>query len=461
MLTLVSTRVGGGVVGVPYATDLLGYVFSLCFQIVYVPVGILSCWMLLQAKTITGRASLSDLGIYAYGNISIYLINIVVALAQLGFPIIFFIVFGDVAGNLIERTGVDKDSFFTSRLFTQSLLGIGLLFLIIKKEIHQLKYGGLVILSFCFIFLGLFFIHYLTSDPEPEPTADLLDTKFSIKFFTGFPTLITSYAFQTTFFTAFASLKNKTNKNGQLADFFGRIFVFIIYTASPLITYGLYGANVEKNLLKSISKEDGTYPVILEIIFLFIPALAIPIIFFIGKEAVLIIFDEITRKSYSKQNKSTVKASKQEKKVEVQEVELSGEVRNSPKIGKFDEESKQENSGNQNNGDIIQSDMEEAEKVINPKEYLNMKPQYYYIVTVTCYLMVLILSITVGDVSIFFGLIGSTAGSFVLWIGPGSFYIIGVHKEKYPLKTRFEKFGYVAAWVYLIFGILALLGLNS
>ena len=352
MLTLMGTRIGGGVVGVPYATDILGYVFSLCFQLVYVPTAILSIWMLLQAKTITGRASLSDLGIYSYGNISIYLINMIVALAQLGFPIIFFIVFGDVAGNLIERAGVDKDSFFSSRMFTHSLLGGALLFLILKREIHQLKYGGLVVLCFSFLFIVLFFIHYLTSDPDPEPVADLLDTKISIKFFTGFPTILTSYAFQTTFFTAFASLKHKTNRNGQLADFFAKLFVFIVYNASPLIAYGLYGANIEKNLLKSVSKEDGTFPIFLEAIFLLISSMSIPIIFFIGKEAVLIIFDEITRKSYSKQNKVMSLRTGKDKN---QEVELSGEVNNTPKPQRFvnsDEESKQPST--ENEGNIIE-----------------------------------------------------------------------------------------------------------
>lgn len=104
--------------------------------------------MLLQARTMSGRASLSDLGIYSYGNISIYVINVIVALAQLGFPIIFFIVFGDVSGNLLERLGADHNSFWVSRWFTQTVLGLLLLYLILKKEIHQLKYAGLVILCF-------------------------------------------------------------------------------------------------------------------------------------------------------------------------------------------------------------------------------------------------------------------------------------------------------------------------
>ena len=68
-----------------------------------------------------------------------------------------------------------------------------------------------------------------------------------------------------------------------------------------------------------------------------------------------------------------------------------------------------------------------------------MKPLYYYLVTVICYLVVLFLSITVSDVTIFFGIFGSTTGSFILWIGPGSFYIAGVHKEKYELKTKFGR----------------------
>ena len=323
-----------------------------------------------------------------------------------------------------------------------------------------------MVLSIGIIFLILLFIHFLTADNDPEPKADLLDTKVNIKLFAGLPTLISSYAFGTTFFTPFASLKNKTNKNGQLADMFSRFFVFIIYNTVPLMAYGLYGGDLEKDLLKSVSNEDGTLPIILESIFLLIPMMAIPIIFFLGKEAVLIIFDEITRKSYSKQNKAIQDHKNKTKTREVIEVELSEQVPNSsgspPESN--DEEFKMEPIIEQNmDGGAAHPQHVEHEpvKMANPKEYLHMKPLYYYIITIVLYVIVITLSITVEDVTIFFGLIGSTTGVFVVLVGPGSFYIIGVHKEEYELITRFEKIAYVLAWVYLIFGVFAMISLNT
>ena len=270
-------------------------------------------------------------------------------------------------------------------------------------------------------------MHFLISDPHPEPSADLFATKIDIKFFTGLPTLIASYALQGVFFTAFASLKNKTNKNGILSDAFARYIIFVVYITSPLIAYGLYGQNIEKNLLKSITEEAGTIPVILQIIFIFVPAMGIPTIFFVGKEAILIIFDEITRGSYSKQNRLFTQQSRKEKQSSKNE-EINISEKESLLQKNNDEEISEISKENENN--IPNIDIK-----VNPKEYLNMKPLFYYIVTLLCYFMVVLLSIVVGDVSIFFGLIGSTTGCFVLWTGPGSFYVIAVHKEKYKLKT--------------------------
>ena len=46
-----------------------------------------------------------------------------IAVAQLGFPIVFYIVFGDVFANIMIAMGAAEHSFWTSRWFVQSVLG--------------------------------------------------------------------------------------------------------------------------------------------------------------------------------------------------------------------------------------------------------------------------------------------------------------------------------------------------
>jgi len=150
--------------------------------------------------------------------------------------------------------------------------------------------------------LVIFLSHAFVSDEPPRMKTDLFETKFDVSFFAMLPIIFSSYGFQAAFFTAFSSLKKKSNKNGILTDLSGRMSLYLIFILTVVISSALYGEEVQKNLLKTMSKEDGVFPAILESLFLVVPTLAIPVIFFMGKEGILIIFDELTRKSYSKQN---------------------------------------------------------------------------------------------------------------------------------------------------------------
>ncbi|CAI2366477.1 unnamed protein product [Moneuplotes crassus] len=450
MLTLISTRIGGGIIGLPFASQKMGFMMSLLLQLLYIPLGFFSCWLLLEARTITGRASFSDLGIYSYGNISIYIINALIAIGNLGFSVIFFIVFGDVSGNLMTRFGVDEDSFFTSRIFTQSALGFILLYLCIQKHISSLKYSGLFTMFLCFVFVVLFFIHGMVSSHEPGIKADILNTKIDVTFFTAISTIFTSYGFQTAFFTAFQSLKNKTNRNGELADIWTRICIFTIFNVTVMIAYGLYGEDIEKNLLMSISNDSGVLPAVLEVIFILVPALAIPVIFYVGKEAMLIFVDELTRKSYSKQN--TKKTPKIDMKVSP-DIEAQNEGEKGAQY-RVDEE------GRDHAPKVEQPSIVPEQSSVDPLEYLKMKNWVYYLVTILCYIICVVTSIAIEDVSIFFGFIGASLGGFALWLGPGSFYIIGVHKEKVKLNTPLKKLAYFFAWGYVFIGLIVFFGLN-
>lgn len=211
------------------------------------------------------------------------------------------------------------------------------------------------------------------------------------------------------------------------------------------------------------------------------------------------LFDEITRKTYSKQNNhaKAAKAAKDAKDAKEAEENEAVDENNSISGNEGEEVPSEPAQDNNVNNPSPNKEPESANKVINneerksadygdevatpgivqenddsgdsestmesvhlhnPKEYLTMHPAYYYAVTISVWLIVAILSIAVGKVDVFFGLIGSTTGFFVVFAGPGSFYLISVHKMGLGLPDMYCKVLYVFAWIYLIIGILGMVG---
>eukprot|EP00345_Euplotes_harpa_P018546 CAMPEP_0168335150 /NCGR_PEP_ID=MMETSP0213-20121227/10724_1 /TAXON_ID=151035 /ORGANISM="Euplotes harpa, Strain FSP1.4" /LENGTH=194 /DNA_ID=CAMNT_0008339995 /DNA_START=817 /DNA_END=1401 /DNA_ORIENTATION=+ len=191
------------------------------------------------------------------------------------------------------------------------------------------------------------------------------------------------------------------------AALLANITLFMVYFFAPLIAIGLYGHNVKSDMIKSVSSDSGVIPVVLMFLFLVIAAMHIPIIFFIGKEAILIIFYELTKHTAKQVEVDANGKTVPDKSVEVDK--SSSEPQS--------EEQKVENQeSNQEQIDTpvqYSKQNEKSDKISvippNSKEYLNMKPVYYYVITLCCYGIVVLLSIVVGDVKVFFGIIGSTA----------------------------------------------------
>ena len=319
MLTLIGTRMGGGIVGIPYATQQIGFLTALCFQIVYSIMAVFAIFLLLKVREITGDTSLSSIGYYCYGRISIFFINSMIAVGQLGFVVIFFIVFGDVAGGLIEKINTSGISFWSSRWFTHTILAIWMLYLILKKEIHQLKYAGFSLLILIIVFIILFLVHFITSHSSPSQRAELTSKSIGVKQISYLTTFATSYSIHPSFFTAFIALKNQNLKSGIKTAILAELTLFFVYISTPLISFGLYGANIKSNMLKNVADDTGVLSVVLLIIFLLIAVIHVPIIFFFGKEGLLIVFDEVSRRSYSVNNPSN--KIKSTPKVEVRVIE--------------------------------------------------------------------------------------------------------------------------------------------
>ena len=247
--------------------------------------------------------------------------------------------------------------------------------------------------------------------------------------------------------------------------------MFFTYVISPLIAFALYGKKIKSNLLLNIAKDTGVIPVILMFLFMIISALTIPIVFFVGKESVLVMFDQITRGSYSGKLFKKQQAEKADLHLHmpVQAHHHSIEITHHDH---HDHHTEEEREHHDEEASIHRTshveNLHEAPKVVhdlseyipNPKEYLNMKRIYFYLITVALWVIVTILSIIVGDVSVFFGVIGAIAGCFFMLTGPGLFYVIVTHKKKMGFPTTWSKVKYAFAWAYLWIGVFLTISLS-
>lgn len=85
-----------------------------------------------------------------------------------------------------------------------------------------------------------------------------------------------------------------------------------------------------------------------------------------------------------------------------------------------------------------------------------MNPIIYYTVSVGVYSLVVFASCTIGDISIVFGIVGSTAVSFIAYIGPASFFL----KSAYIAGETPKLMHTILAWIILLFGFVNLFACN-
>ena len=92
---------------------------------------IYAVYLLLIANRITKLSSFSEIGFACFGTASIYVINIVVAVATVGMPIAYFMIFGDIARPILVDIGISETSFFSSEAFAKIVIAVLLYFFII------------------------------------------------------------------------------------------------------------------------------------------------------------------------------------------------------------------------------------------------------------------------------------------------------------------------------------------
>ena len=159
ILALISTCVGGGIVGLPYAFLYLGIPTAIVLNVLVIIATSYTVSLYLGIKDAVPDkpTSLYELGYMLNGRASIFIIAITMIINSLGLCMIYFITFGDTMGQLVASfvDGAELGSeWYTSRFFYVLILASLLIVVILKKELAELEWISLVL----FVSLGLFIL---------------------------------------------------------------------------------------------------------------------------------------------------------------------------------------------------------------------------------------------------------------------------------------------------------------
>ena len=115
-----------------------------------------------------------------------------------------------------------------------------------------------------------------------------------------------AYSYQQNVYLIYSSLKNKTNEEYKKVNAYGTALTAVIYFTLSIVSIYMFGTGLETQVLLNIGRartitDDKPFweAYIVQISFSVVLLCHIPFIFTSGKEGLLIIIDELLRKSIS------------------------------------------------------------------------------------------------------------------------------------------------------------------
>jgi amino acid permease len=190
------------------------------------------------------------------------------------------------------------------------LLAAALTPVILKKELAELEWLSFVLFGAIglFVFINLYQL-------ELAPQFNYIQQGFNSTMWTPFPSPIrfisavsitlVAYSYQFNLYPVYGSLQVKTNQQYMKTNNYGLSLTLLIYTTVALISIGMFGDNLQSVVLVNIgtakTQSGGTFweSYVTQVSFMVLLSCHIPFIFFAGKEGLLIIIDELDRKSIS------------------------------------------------------------------------------------------------------------------------------------------------------------------
>ena len=164
VLTIVSTIVGGGIVGLPYGFYQLGLPLAMAVMLLVAVHQCNTSWLYLNTKNlIIGQPeSLYEIGFVLFSRPSIFFISAILVLNSFGLVMVYFIVFSNCMASIIVDTVALPAEGFGSVLggntFWVLVLAACMLPVVLMRELQELHIVSLTLFGAVCVFIGIVFL---------------------------------------------------------------------------------------------------------------------------------------------------------------------------------------------------------------------------------------------------------------------------------------------------------------
>ena len=247
-----------------------------------------------------------------YGRGSIFFLCSIFFFNGIGLCMLYFIVFGDTFATFIASLVGETlwSVWYTHRYIYSLPLAVLLLPVVLKKELAEFAWISYVL----FVSLGLFivtnFIELVFDDHfEAEGVStEILKPKIHWGTISALSAVMVAYSYQQNVMPIYSELRNKTNEEYKKVSLGGLPLTGSIYVMVGIICSLMFGDKLQSSILLNLGeatweRNGETHSFweawICQVSFCIVLCCHVPFIFFSAKEAVLIMVDELQRKSIS------------------------------------------------------------------------------------------------------------------------------------------------------------------
>ena len=205
----------------------------------------------LQARDQLQLDSLSDIAYACMGRSSVIILNILLTLCIIGVITLYMILFANICISLAVSDPYST-SIFAQKTTYVLLLSAVMIPVFVQKKITDLKLATYLLFAGVISLLLVFVFNLISKGPVVDTPWESGKVVTAEGVMDSANITVTSYGFIINFFPIYATLREKTNRNGFISAGMALAFGITAYTIFASLAILSYGYNIDPSIFENI-----------------------------------------------------------------------------------------------------------------------------------------------------------------------------------------------------------------